>query len=29
MDKLKQMLSDKADIIGGFALILLPCLLHW
>ena len=26
MDKLKQMLSDKADIIGGIALILLPLL---
>ena len=26
MDKLKQMLSDKADIIGGLALILLPLL---
>lgn len=26
MDKLKQMLSRKADIIGGLALILLPLL---
>ena len=26
MDKLKQMLSDKADIIGGLTLILLPLL---
>ena len=27
MDKLKQMLSDKADTIGGLALILLPLLI--